>query len=97
MTAPDRIWAQKPDIFDNCALWQDIPSDRHEDTEYVRADLVAALIRDAVDAERESCAKIADFQEIACAKWVLRGMKPAIASEQCVEIAAAIRARKGGA
>ena len=81
MTAPDRIWAQKPDIFDNCALWQDIPSDRHEDTEYVRADLVAALIRDAVEAEREACAKFVDR----------------LHTQSASIIAAAIRARKGGA
>ena len=91
MTAPDRIWAQKPDIFDNCALWQDIPSDRHEDTEYIRADLVATMIRDAVEAEREACAKMADDMARSDANMAR------VWRAGCADTAAAIRARKGGA
>jgi hypothetical protein len=89
MTAPDRIWAQKPDIFDNCALWQDIPSDRHEDTEYVRADLVAAMIRDAVEADLEACAKLV-------LSFDTNRPEDTYYNLAILRSVAAIRARKGG-
>ena len=47
--APQRIWAFAPDIFDNCSLWQDMPSPAGDTIEYIRADHVDALLK----AERE--------------------------------------------
>ena len=41
MTAPERIWACPPDIFDGMGIWHDqqsVPGD----TEYIRADLFDA-------------------------------------------------------
>ena len=53
--APERIWAFAPDIFDNCSLWQDMPSPAGDTIEYIRADHVDALLK----AEREKHADIA--------------------------------------
>lgn len=39
-TAPERIWAFAPDIFDNMSVWQDQPSPAGDAVEYIRADLV---------------------------------------------------------
>ena len=43
---------------------------RHEEdaVEYIRADTVAEMIRQAVTAEREACAKVA-----ACDRWKVEG------------------------
>ena len=37
MTAPDRIWAHEPTIFDGMDVWQTTPAEHT--TEYIRADL----------------------------------------------------------
>jgi hypothetical protein len=49
--------------------------------EYIRADRIAAMIDEAAQAEREACAETVE------SLWAYR---------TCSEVAAAIRARKGG-
>lgn len=55
---PDRIWADPPEIFDGCDIWCGWPNERG--TEYIRADLIPAMIAEAVAKEREACAKIVE-------------------------------------
>ena len=59
--APERIWAFAPDIFDNCSLWQDMPSPAGDTIEYIRADHVDALLK----AEREKA-----LREAASLSWL---------------------------
>lgn len=97
MTAPDYVWiGQDKRYVGNpwirFASEFDDEDDDGEVCEYVRADLVAALIRDAVDAERiDATAAAAERWIKPMADWDEGG------EEALQEMAAAIRARKGGA
>lgn len=54
MSAPERIWINACGDY-----W--LPSTRVTKTvEYIRADKVSEMIRQAVQAEREACAKVCD-------------------------------------
>ena len=61
MSAPDRIDLQDAGDYSNAAAfevtWCVEPQD-DGDTEYIRADAVAEMIRQAVQAEREACARM---------------------------------------
>jgi len=48
MTAPERIWAESPDIFDGMGIWHE--SGDGPVTEYHRSDLTDARITEAVKA-----------------------------------------------
>ena len=50
MTAPERIWAFCPDIFDNMSVWQDQPSPAGDSIEYLRADVADAAVAAAYEA-----------------------------------------------
>ena len=49
--APERIWAERPYIFDGMGIWHD--TGEGPGTEYIAAAKVQELIRAAVEAERE--------------------------------------------
>lgn len=54
MSAPDRIWLDPEGFRDG---WTSLPEQIvHGDVEYTRSDLIPAMIREAVAAEREACA-----------------------------------------
>lgn len=58
MNAPDRIWLQDAGDYEGAAefevTWCSEPQD-DDDTEYIRADLVQALIKAAHDLDRQYC------------------------------------------
>lgn len=90
MSAPERIYLQDAGDYSKAAAlevtWCVEPQD-DGDTGYIRADAVAEMIRQAVQAEREACAKLAD-------DWQNEtGTDIAAAARICPQIAAAIRAR----
>lgn len=62
---------------------------------YSRTDLIPAMIQAAVDAEREACALVAQRQHNV---WQSQGNACLVDDDvsACANIAAAIRARKGG-
>ena len=79
--APERIWAfYTPDDFDDSATITAYEQVQHGGAEYIRADLIPGMIEEAVKAEREACAQVADAMDMGFAE----------------EIAAAIRARQEG-
>ena len=51
MTAPERIWADAPCLFDGMDVWHETPRDGA--TEYVRADTIAALRARLAELEAE--------------------------------------------
>ena len=61
MDAPERIWARPEHDDENSygGFWIKGPVEAGA-TEYTRADLVEARIAEAVKAEREACAAVAD-------------------------------------
>lgn len=69
-----------------------MPDTQHE---FVRTDLIPAMIREAVEAEREACALVAEHQH---KEWAALGNACLVDDDMsaCSDIAAAIRARKGG-
>ena len=82
MSTPERIWAWPWEITPNMGQWW---ADREivgEGREYIRADTVAEMIRQAVQAEREACAKVCEGWK----EW----------NSYTTDIAAAIRARGEG-
>lgn len=74
MSDPERIWLQAYGQYSHARREDNAPSD-----EYIRADTVAEMIRQAVEQEREACAKV-------CEKW-------GDENNTAQAIAAAIRAR----
>jgi hypothetical protein len=64
MSAPERIWAFAPDVFDNMSVWQDEPSPAGDTTEYIRADLthtdadLERAVRAALEAAAEVCTSV---------------------------------------
>lgn len=60
MSAPERIWAWPWEVNPNMGQWETQQSIWGEGTEYIRADAVAEMIRQAVQAEREACAVITE-------------------------------------
>lgn len=66
MSAPERIWAwwEYDSDFRGIDRWEDeartFSDDEYDGAEYIRADTVAEMIRQAVQAEREACAKVAE-------------------------------------
>jgi hypothetical protein len=74
--APERIWI---DAWGG--NWSPVSGGTQE-IQYTRTDLIAAMIEEAVQAEREACAEAVE------SLWAYR---------TCSEVAAAIRAGKGGA
>ena len=58
MTMPDRIWADAPECFDDCGIWNATPQDGA--TEYVPANLVQPDPRDEVIARLVEAAELAD-------------------------------------
>lgn len=90
MSAPERIWAwwEYDSDFRITDRWEDearsFSDDEYDGAEYIRADTVAEMIRQA---EREACAKLAD-------DWQNEtGTDIAAAARICPQIAAAIRKR----
>ena len=63
MSGPERIYLQDAGDYSKAAAfevtWCVEPQD-DDDTEYVRADAVAEMIRQAVTAEREACAVVTE-------------------------------------
>lgn len=65
MSGPERIWAHPTE---RCPVsrdwqrgkWKDHDSGASGDVEYIRADTVAEMIRQAVQAKQEACAGIAE-------------------------------------
>jgi hypothetical protein len=53
--APRTIWADQPQVFDDCDVWHSEPAEGR--TEYIRADIAQAEQDAAVAAEREACAR----------------------------------------
>lgn len=98
MSAPERIYLQDAGDYSNAAefevTWCVEP--QHDcDTEYVRADTVAEMIRQAVQAEREACAK-AIRDSLPDASEIYRMMLASPSKKRVTyaqTIAAAIRAR----
>ena len=78
--APERIWAFEPDIFDNCSLWQDQPSPKGDTTEYIRADLVEAAVKRAL--ERAAGACVLSGQDLAEGDWGPEGRDMAVMLER---------------
>jgi hypothetical protein len=76
--APERIWIEGA-VSDE--VWKHDKQSCLSPHEYTRTDLIAAMIDEAVQAEREACAETVE------SLWAYR---------TCSEVAAAIRARKGG-
>lgn len=98
MTGPDRIWANPyyGMIGGSSGIW--VVDNGGRGTEYIRRDPavlaalpeVQALIRQAVEAEREACAQVAhDWQNET-------GTDIAASARICPQIAAAIRKRGEG-
>jgi len=54
--APRTIWADQPQVFDDCDVWHSEPAEGR--TEYIRADIAQAEKEAAVAAEREACAEV---------------------------------------
>ena len=83
MSAPERIWAKAqewPRGTGRIEVYAAATPDPDEPSpEYIRADTVAEMIRQAVTAEREACAKVCDGWK----EW----------NSYTTDIAAAIRAR----
>jgi hypothetical protein len=78
MSAPERIWVEGAVSNE---VWEHDKQSCLIPHEYTRTDLIAAMIDEAVQAEREACAETVE------SLWAYR---------TCSEVAAAIRARKGG-
>jgi hypothetical protein len=76
--APERIWIEGAVSNE---VWKHDKQSCLSPHEYTRTDLIAAMIEEAVQAEREACAETVE------SLWAYR---------TCSEVAAAIRARKGG-
>ena len=76
--APERIWIEGAV---SGRVWEHDKQSCLSPHEYTRTDLIAAMIDEAVQAEREACAETVE------SLWAYR---------TCSEVAAAIRARKGG-
>jgi hypothetical protein len=75
--APERIWIEGAVSNE---VWKHDKQSCLSPHEYTRTDLIAAMIDEAVQAEREACAETVE------SLWAYR---------TCSEVAAAIRARKG--
>jgi hypothetical protein len=76
--APERIWIEGAVSNE---VWKHDKQSCLSPHEYTRTDLIAAMIEEAVQAEREACAEAVE------SLWAYR---------TCSEVAVAIRARKGG-
>jgi len=81
MSGPERIWARQmaPGFRGASGTWNVCEHDDTDRDEYIRADAVAEMIRQAVEAEREACAQV-------CEEW-------GAWNNTAQAIAAAIRAR----
>lgn len=105
MTAPERIWAFGSQFGGDWLAKPSIKSDKHEYILHTRAALAASplvqeIVAEAVKAEREACAKVADDlaldrwreykdrMSIYCASTHHEGM-----SDGASDVATAIRAR----
>lgn len=86
MSGPERIYLQDAGDYSKAAAfevtWCVEPQD-DDDTEYVRADAVAEMIRQAVESEREACAQSAE-------DWFYNPETDVVTD---LRLAAAIRAR----
>lgn len=65
MTAPERIWMTSPDSEGEVEVWFDPDDGGHEYILHTRAalagsEIVREMVAEAVKAEREACAKLAD-------------------------------------
>lgn len=58
MSTPERIWAWPWEVNPNMGQWETQQSIKGEGAEYIHADAVAEMIRQAVLAEREACADV---------------------------------------
>lgn len=107
MTEPERIWAWEPKS--GRGMWVGNPAlNGFYGTEYIRHDAAALaaspvvqdMIRQAVEAEREACAKVADDE---CARVLAQqdgncaqvDLNIRMIAMLLPDLAAAIRARKG--
>lgn len=79
MSAPERILAWPWEVNPNMGQWETQQTIWGEGAEYIRADAVAEMIRQAVEQEREACARV-------CEEW-------GAWNDTAQAIAAAIRAR----
>lgn len=109
MTAPERIWATCNGSDPSGNWWH--CRELAVGVEYILASHVTDMIRQAVEAEREACAKVAEREAMWSIIEARRGSartwmaemsaddpeRPLFdgAARECASIAAAIRARKG--
>ena len=108
MTAPERIWAWPWEVNPNMGQWETVRAIVGDGTEYIlhtpaalaASPLVQEIVAEAVKAEREACAQVADDlaldrwreykdrMSIYCASTHHEGM-----SDGASDVATAIRAR----
>jgi hypothetical protein len=90
VSAPERIWIEGA-VSDE--VWKHDKQSCLSPHEYTRTDLIAAMIDEAVQAEREACAVMLDA---AVKHLVLKNFTFELVALALREMAECIRARKGG-